>query len=83
MKSLFTILSLFLFSSFINAQNKEFDQKLADSLGADQYGMKTYFLVILKKRKSRNYGQSQESGVDERSYGQHQQTGKRWKTDCR
>lgn len=52
MKSLFTILSLFLFSSFINAQNKEFDQKLADSLGADQYGMKTYFLVILKKGKA-------------------------------
>lgn len=25
-----------------------FDQKLADSLGADQYGMKNYFLVILK-----------------------------------
>ena len=25
-----------------------FNQKLADSLGADQYGMKNYFLVILK-----------------------------------
>ena len=51
MKSLFTILSLALFSSFVNAQNKGFDQKLADSLGADQYGMKTYYLVILKKGK--------------------------------
>lgn len=52
MKSLFTILSLILFSSFINAQNKGFDQKLADSLGADQYGMKSYYLVILKKGKT-------------------------------
>ena len=52
MKSLFTILSLVLFSSFINAQNKDFDQKLADSLGADQYGMKTYYLVILQKGKA-------------------------------
>jgi hypothetical protein len=51
MKSLFTILSLILFSSAISAQNKEFDQKLADSLGADQYGMKPYYLVILKKEK--------------------------------
>ena len=33
--------------SFANAQTK-FDQKLADSLGADQRGMKTYMLVILK-----------------------------------
>lgn len=51
MKSLFTILSLMIYSSFINAQNKGFDQKLADSLGADQYGMKSYYLVILKKGK--------------------------------
>lgn len=34
--------------SFANAQNSAFDQKLADSLGADQHGMKTYLLVILK-----------------------------------
>ena len=34
--------------SFANAQNSPFDQKLADSLGADQRGMKTYLLVILK-----------------------------------
>lgn len=52
MKSLFTILSLIIFSSFINAQKKDFDQKLADSLGADQYGMKSYYLVILKKGKA-------------------------------
>jgi len=52
MKSLFAILSLIIFSQFFNAQNKGFDQKLADSLGADQYGMKTYYLVILKKGKA-------------------------------
>lgn len=52
MKPLFAILSLFVFSTSINAQHKEFDQKLADSLGADQYGMKTYYLVILKKGKA-------------------------------
>jgi len=52
MKSLFTILSLILFSTFINGQDKGFDQKLADSVGADQYGMKTYYLVILKKGKT-------------------------------
>ena len=34
--------------SFANAQNSAFDQKLADSLGADERGMKTYLLVILK-----------------------------------
>ncbi len=43
---------MILFSSAISAQNKEFDQKLADSLGADQYGMKPYYLVILKKGKA-------------------------------
>ena len=52
MKSLFAILSFIIFSSFINAQNTDFNQKLADSLGADQYGMKSYYLVILKKRKA-------------------------------
>ena len=30
----------------------EFDQKLADSLGADKYGMKPYILVILKTGKA-------------------------------
>lgn len=34
-------------SAEIAAQNG-FNQKLADSLGADKYGMKSYFLVILK-----------------------------------
>lgn len=52
MKSLFTIFSLIVFSLFSNAQSKSFDQKLADSLAAYQYGMKSYYLVILKKGKT-------------------------------
>lgn len=55
---LFSLVLLFSFS-FVNAQNKNekqeneitnprFEAKLADSLGADQYGMKSYVLVILK-----------------------------------
>lgn len=52
MKLIFTIFCLAIFSSVAYAQNRDFDQKLADSLGADQYGMKTYYLVILKKGKA-------------------------------
>lgn len=29
-------------------QNKNYDKKLADSLGADQYGMRPYVIVMLK-----------------------------------
>jgi uncharacterized protein len=36
-------------SGFIaQAQNSRYDKALADSLGADEYGMKMYVLVILK-----------------------------------
>lgn len=52
MKPLFTLLSFIIFLSLANAQHKNFDQKLADSLGADEYGMKFYYLVILKKGKT-------------------------------
>jgi uncharacterized protein YciI len=31
-----------------NAQNSGFDKRLADSLGADKYGMKKYTLVMLR-----------------------------------
>jgi len=52
MKS-FLSLSVFLFSFvFANAQSKNFNQKLADSLAADAYGMRTYYLVILKTGKT-------------------------------
>ena len=34
--------------SFCQAGNQQYDKLLADSLGADEYGMKYYVLVILK-----------------------------------
>jgi uncharacterized protein YciI len=39
-----------LFSGIVNAQstNTKYDKTLADSLGADEYGMKMYVLVLLK-----------------------------------
>lgn len=49
MKSLSTVLILFILSSFALAQNKSaYDSTLAKSYGADDYGMKSYTLVILK-----------------------------------
>lgn len=44
----FVILLLFLFVSKANAQNNTFDSVLAKKLGADEYGMKGYILVLLK-----------------------------------
>jgi len=32
----------------VRAQNIQYDKSLADSLGADEYGMKSYIFVILK-----------------------------------
>lgn len=34
--------------AFSQAENPQYDKALADSLGADEYGMKKYVLVILK-----------------------------------
>ena len=53
MKLILSIISICLISISCNAQNtekqsKNYDQKLADSLGADERGMKSYMLVILK-----------------------------------
>jgi uncharacterized protein YciI len=49
MKSIITYL-LLAFSVSVNAQstNPKYDKQLADSLGGDDYGMKSYVLVILK-----------------------------------
>lgn len=46
---LFLILNISLFTT-LNAQNEKpnYNAALADSLGADEYGMKHYFLIILK-----------------------------------
>ena len=50
MKKFISIIKFLFFSVLTFAQNNSeiFDQKLADSLNADERGMKTYMLVILK-----------------------------------
>lgn len=50
MKKFFTTFGLLLFVLFVTAQNEnpKYNKALADSLGADQYGMKMYTLVMLK-----------------------------------
>ncbi len=49
MKALYIIITL-LITNLVHAQepNNQYNKQLADSLGADEYGMKNYFLVILK-----------------------------------
>ena len=47
------IISIFIFIifstfGFSQTENPNYDKKLADSLGSDDYGMKSYILVILK-----------------------------------
>ena len=47
-----TILALFISLNFwspLNAQQAKYDSVLARQLGADDYGMKTYVLALLKK----------------------------------
>ena len=48
MKYLLFLTSLALFSSLSFAQKDKYNSKLAKELGADEYGMKKYVLVILK-----------------------------------
>ena len=50
MKIIFIITFLSLFSLHVSSQenNPKYDKALAESLGADDYGMKPYVLVILK-----------------------------------
>lgn len=47
MKAIVTIL-LAMLTLQANAQTEKYNKALADSLGADDYGMKSYVLVILK-----------------------------------
>lgn len=50
MNKIFIILLMFGFASIAVAQseNPKYDKVLADSLGGDDYGMRSYILVILK-----------------------------------
>ncbi len=43
-----TLLILTNHNVFSQSLNEEYDKKLADSLGADDYGMKSYIFAILK-----------------------------------
>jgi uncharacterized protein YciI len=45
---LLTFSAILFLSSFAQSPNPKYDKALADSLGADENGMKSYFLVILK-----------------------------------
>ena len=55
MPKVFTILLGLVICSFAIAQsdNPKYDKHLADSLGADAYGMKMYILVIIKTGSTR------------------------------
>ena len=48
--ALLTLIMIFSITSTVNAKsdNPRYNKALADSLGADEYGMKMYVLVILK-----------------------------------
>ncbi|MBB5394124.1 YciI family protein [Mucilaginibacter sp. AK015] len=48
MKKLLLLTLLCIFAFGTKAQNTQYNKALADSLGADEYGMKMYVLVILK-----------------------------------
>ncbi|HTE26883.1 YciI family protein [Flavitalea sp.] len=54
MKKIITTILLFniMAGSFAQKDNPEYDEKLAASLGGDDYGMKSYILVILKTGKN-------------------------------
>lgn len=45
---LFSFFSILSFSVLAQSENPKYNKTLADSLGADDYGMKQYVLVILK-----------------------------------
>ncbi len=62
MKLLFTFI-LLASSTLLLAQNNNpnYDAKLADSLGADAYGMKKYILVILKTGENTDKNQAKRS----------------------
>jgi uncharacterized protein YciI len=54
MKKIITTIFLFniIFASFAQKDNPDYDEKLAASLGGDDYGMKSYIFVILKTGKN-------------------------------
>lgn len=53
MKNYLLILAVMLCVSAAHAQQKQFNKQLADSLKADEYGMKPYVMAFLKKGPNR------------------------------
>ena len=54
MKRFFLLPFLLLFAFPAISQNPNYDEALAEKLGADEYGMKSYVLVILKTGSNTN-----------------------------
>ncbi|MES2589775.1 MAG: YciI family protein [Bacteroidota bacterium] len=54
MKFLLTICILVFSHTFFSQENIQYDSILAKKLGADEYGMKTYYFVYLKAGLTRN-----------------------------
>lgn len=57
MKQITTIIGFLIWFSFANAQsnNSIYDESLSKELGADDYGMKSYFLVLLQTGNSEGF----------------------------
>lgn len=54
MKKITTLSFVFLLNFAFSQEKSTFDSKLASKLGADEYGMKTYYMVYLKAGKNRS-----------------------------
>lgn len=65
MKTIFIILLMLLggISIYAQAENPNYKKALADSLGADDYGMKMYVLVILKTGENKSVDQKAQDSI--------------------
>lgn len=65
MKHLFIILSLLagLLQAKAQTANPKYDKQLAESLGADKYGMRSYYLVILKSGTNQSEDKEQQGAA--------------------
>jgi len=59
----FGSLALIIFSLNAGATNPNYDAKLAEKLGADDYGMKSYVFVILKSGKNKSTDKAAKSAA--------------------
>lgn len=63
MKNYVFILAMMLCTTALQAQQKQFNKQLADSLKADEYGMKPYVMAFLKKGPNRNQDSATAAGL--------------------